>query len=231
MSDAHYDNKYFDDRDHLDLHIANSIRIFAQEHKLSRILDVGCGTGRLVSFLNSHGFDASGCDIEDEAVKTATKLNKKGLIKKCSATRLTYPKNSFELITSISVIEHLNEPQGKLFISEANRVLKNDGWIFLITPNWSSPLRYLLGKNWFAYKDPTHIFYYTPSTLAILLKKNGFTDFKLKFKIDQTVTFDWHLPLPARNLPHSIQYLLTWIMISSPLSTFRDSFWIAAKKG
>lgn len=230
MKDSYYNQKYFRIRDHLDLHIASSIYIFCKEHNLKKVLDVGCGTGLLVKFLNEKGLEAQGCDVEKEAIKFAQKANKKGSIKRCSATKLTYQKNSFDLVTNISVIEHLNKNEAIQFIKQAKKVLDKNGWLFIITPNFQSPLRCLLKDNWFAYSDPTHKYFYTPSSLAKLLTQHGFTNLKTRFKIDPQVTFDWHLPAFSRKFPQPIKILLTWAMISSPLSTFRDSFWLAAQK-
>jgi 2-polyprenyl-3-methyl-5-hydroxy-6-metoxy-1,4-benzoquinol methylase len=229
-SNRTYNQLYFTERDHLDLHIANSIRLICEQHELKSILDVGCGTGRLVKFLRNFKLDARGCDISVEAVKLARLYNRKNLITHCSATKLNYYEKSFDLVTAVSVIEHLDQQEGEEFIKEVDRILKNNGWLFLITPNYNSPLRLILQKHWFGYSDPTHKHFYTPQSLSRLCKKYGFSNIKFRFPIDPKVTFNWHLPLPCRSFPQPLQTMLTWIMISSPLSTVRDSFWIAAQK-
>ncbi len=230
MSNNNYNKKYFEDRDHLDFHLALSIKILAKNINCNKILDVGCGTGRLVKFLSQKGFDAQGCDAQAEAVKVARINNDSIVIRKASATSLPYKAESFDLITSISTIEHLTTRDAKKFIKEAKRVLKPNGYIFIITPNFSSPFRYLRGKNWFAYKDPTHINFFTPKSIKLLLTNCGYKQINFRHKSAYNVRFDWYLPSALRKLPMPIKNLLNYLMISSPFSTFRDSLWVSAQK-
>jgi len=227
---ALYDPQYFHERDHLDLHIAESVKLLMRKHRLKSVLDVGCGTGRLVRFLNLSGFRAQGCDNQTAALKLARKINPPKNIVRASASRLPFIKSTFDLITSISVIEHLTPYQSQQFISASWRILKPRGYIFLITPNFVSPLRLILGKRWFGYSDPSHIQFFTPSSLANLLKLNGFGSVTCRLPTAYNVPFDWYLPVFFRKLPMPLKNLLNYLMISSPLSTWRDSFWILGQK-
>ena len=130
----------------------------------------------------------------------------------------------------IHVIEHLTPYQSQQFISASWRILKPRGYIFLITPNFVSPLRLILGKRWFGYSDPSHIQFFTPSSLANLLKLNGFGSVTCRLPTAYNVPFDWYLPVFFRKLPMPLKNLLNYLMISSPLSTWRDSFWILGQK-
>jgi SAM-dependent methyltransferase len=216
----YYNRKYFTSHHHLDPHIANSIRLLCTTLGLKKIIDVGCGTGLLVNFLNRHGFQAIGID----------KHYKSKNVLPGSAEKVNFPDSRFDLVTSISVIEHLTPHQANLFLCECFRILRPGGHIFLITPNFSSPFRLIRGKQWFAYSDPTHVTYYSPRDLGKLLTLHGFVNPRLRFPIDSSIEFDWHLPKFLRTKNKHITHFLTWIFISSPLSTCRDSFWIAAQK-
>lgn len=227
---SHYNSKYFKDRDYLDLHLAESLKIFMKENDLKKVLDVGCGTGKLVKFLNDNGFQAYGCDNAKIAIKTAQSINKKNVIKKASATKLPFKTNSFNLVVSISTIEHLTKKEVSSFLKEAYRLLKSRGFIFIITPNYASPMRFILGKKWFGYSDPTHITFFTPKTLSALLSQNRFNSIRLRLNTAFDVRSDLHLPGFLRKFPLPIKNFFNYIMVSSPLSTFRDSFWIAARK-
>lgn len=226
----YYDSKYFQDRDYLDLHIAESLCLIIKENNFKRILDVGCGTGKLVNYLNKKGYEAHGCDISEEAVKLALRTNKKGRIKKTSATRLPYENNSIDLISAISTIEHLTRNDVGKFLEEAYRVLKPNGIIFLITPNFNSPLRYLKGSDWFGYSDPTHTTYFTPKSLTRLLRKHHFSNIKSRLKSVYNIPTDFHLPKQLHNLPMPIKNVFNYLMVSSPFANYRDSFWVKATK-
>ena len=128
------------------------------------------------------------------------------------------------------MIEHLSQGQAQDFLKEAGRVLKKSGLIFIITPNFASPLRFILRERWFGYSDPTHIHFYTPRSLSSLLEKFHFKNIRYKFKTAYNVDFDWYLPKPARFLPMPFKNILNYLMISSPLSNFMDSFWVSDQK-
>lgn len=225
-----YNQEYFQARDHLDLHLAESLKILIQDRGLKKILDVGCGTGQLVAFLNKNGFEAFGCDNTQEAIKQARKINSPQAIIQASATELPFKNNSFDLVTAVSLIEHLEGKEPQDFIKESYRILKPGCFIFLITPNFDSPFRFIFGKKWFGFSDPTHVQFFTPRSLATLLKTQGFSNIKFRHKTAYNLPTNLHLPQFCRPLPKGLKNLLNYLMISSPLSTFRDSLWILAQK-
>jgi ubiquinone/menaquinone biosynthesis C-methylase UbiE len=230
MKQSYYNQKYFQERDHLDLHLAESIKILADNNHLKKILEIGCGTGRLVKFFNESGFETIGIDKADKAIKMARKINQKNSIIQASATNFPFKDNSFNLILAISLIEHLTPTESNRLFAESYRVLKPKGLIFLVTPNLNSPLRYLYGQGWFGYSDPTHKQFFTPKSLAKILKKKGFGNIKLQHKTAYNVKTELHLPGFCRPWPRTVKNFLNWLIISSPLATLRDSFWLTAQK-
>lgn len=225
-----YNQAYFKKRDYLDLHLAESIKILMIAKGFKKVLDVGCGTGRLVEFLNENGFEAKGCDNAEEALKFAQNKGRGQTVVNASATELPFKNKSFDLVTALSLIEHLDQGEVKKFLNEAFRVLGKDGLIFIITPNFHSPLRHLRGKKWLGYLDPTHEQFFTPKSLSLLLEEHGFKNIKTRFKTAYNVQTDLHLPGFCRKFPMSIKNFLNWLMTSSPLATFRDNLWISAQK-
>ena len=147
-----------------------------------------------------------------------------------SATALPYKNNSFQMITAISIIEHLNQIDAVKFVKEARRVLKNDGYIFMVTPNYSSIFRLIQGKNWFGYSDPTHINFFTPRSLEQLLVKTGFYKVKNRFKIKYQKSLDWEFPKPLNNSPKFLKSFAVNLLYDSPLTFIRNGFWIQAQK-
>lgn len=212
------------------MNLAESIKILATNQKLTKILDIGCGTGRLVKFLNQKGFIAQGCDSAPEAVKAAQINNNTSTIRKTSATSLPYKIESFDLVTSISTIEHLTKKDSREFLKEVKKVLKPGGYLFMVTPNYSSPSRYLLGKKWYGYQDPTHVNYFGPKSIKTLLLNSGFKNINFSFKTNHSISLDKYIPKPLQALPKPFKYNLYHQMFSSPLSFFRDSLWVSAQK-
>jgi len=225
-----YDKQYFNIRDTLPHNLALTLKIFIRDKKITHILDVGCGSGRLVKYFNDNGLKAIGCDPSPNAIKMALKINPNKSIIKAPATRLPFKDHTFDLVTSISVIEHLTKRETIQFILESKRVLSQNGYIFIVTPNYLTPLRILQKDNWFGFKDPTHINFYTPLDLSKILTKNGFNNIKLQYKTKYHKSFDWEFPSFYSNLPIFIKRLLIYLFFSTPVTLIRNSFWISARK-
>lgn len=94
------------------------------------ILDVGCGTGANLKMLAAYG-KAEGVDISPQAVEFC---RQRGLdsVKLGAAENLPYDDDSFELVTALDVIEHLDDDVDGL--REMRRVLRHDGRILLFVP-------------------------------------------------------------------------------------------------
>src|SRR5215207_2919319 len=95
-----------------------------------RILDVGCGTGANLKMLGAHG-RAEGVDISPQAVEFC---RQRGLdsVKLGAAEHLPYESDSFDLVTALDVVEHLDDDVGGL--REMRRVLRRDGRLLLFVP-------------------------------------------------------------------------------------------------
>lgn len=99
----------------------------------AKVLDVGCGMGGLMLYLQKNGFKVQGIDCYQGAVKFC---QQRGLaVKKSGAESLPYPKNRFDLIIASELIEHLKEPVKA--IAEFSRVLKPKGLLILTVPAFS----------------------------------------------------------------------------------------------
>ena len=95
-----------------------------------RILDVGCGTGANLKMLAAHG-SAAGVDISPQAVDFC---HERGLdsVKLGAIEQLPYESSSFELVTALDVVEHLDDDVAGL--KEIRRVLVRDGRVLLFVP-------------------------------------------------------------------------------------------------
>ena len=95
-----------------------------------RILDVGCGTGANLQMLAKYGA-AEGVDVSSEALDfcRARGLSK---VKQGAAESLPYEDASFDLVTGLDVIEHLDDDAAGL--KEMHRVLRPRGRALLFVP-------------------------------------------------------------------------------------------------
>lgn len=95
-----------------------------------RILDVGCGTGANLELLAHYG-EAEGVDISPDALAFC---RARGLenVRLGSAETLPYADNSFDLVTALDVVEHLDDDL--VGLKEMRRVLKRGGRALLFVP-------------------------------------------------------------------------------------------------
>ncbi len=96
----------------------------------ARILDVGCGTGANLEMLARFG-DAEGVDLSTDALAFC---RARGLtqVREGAAEALPYADASFDLVTALDVVEHLDDDVAGL--GEMRRVLKVGGCALLFVP-------------------------------------------------------------------------------------------------
>lgn len=104
-----------------------------------RILDVGCGTGTMLTYLARFG-DAQGVDIDAEAIEYC---HARGLthVSQSAADSLPFDSETFDLVTALDVIEHIDDDIGVL--REMRRVLKPGGRLLVTVPAY----RFLWGRQ------------------------------------------------------------------------------------
>ena len=105
----------------------------------SRVLDLGCGTGRHIVHLTRLGFDVYGFDASPKALSmTQEWLDEEGLeanlCKHQMEDSFPYEDDFFDTIISIQVIHHNLIRNIRKTISEIERVLKPGGILFVTVP-------------------------------------------------------------------------------------------------
>lgn len=128
--------------------------------KDQRVLDAACGSGYGSKILLEKGKanEIHGVDISFEAIRGAKKKYRlEGLQYRIGdVTKLNFEDQTYDVVVSFETIEHI--PDGKLWLAEAHRVLKDDGLLIISTPHreLSSP-----GRPRAKPLHPFHCFEYT----------------------------------------------------------------------
>ncbi len=109
----------------------------ALEHR--RVLDWGCGRGRWLGFFAARQATTIGIDISADAAKIC---RRKGFVVcQGSIAALPFADCSFDVVSSITVIQHVVPEDQRAAIRELQRVLKPGGYAILIEntsedPSW-----------------------------------------------------------------------------------------------
>ncbi len=127
-----------------------------------KILDVGCGTGGNLEMLKKFGA-AEGVDVSDDALEFC---KSKGLtVHKGLAEKLPFADESFDVVTALDVVEHLDDDVAGL--KEMNRVLKTGGKTLIFVPAFM--------WLWGVQDDVSnHRIRYTKKQIVERLEKSGF---------------------------------------------------------
>ncbi len=112
------------------------VKNLLRKRNVKRILDVGCGTGETLSFLNKLYPKAKlfGVDTSSKAVRMS-KARGHTKIFKAYASNMPFRSNYFDTILFLDVLEHIKDDQS--VINEAKRVLKRGGVIIITSPGLS----------------------------------------------------------------------------------------------
>ena len=101
-----------------------------------RVLDLGCGSGYGAGAIAEHAKEVYAVDVSTEAIEYARNNYKRKNLNFCTINpeeKLPFPDWSFDVVLSFQVIEHVEEDAN--YLAEAERVLKNDGILIIITPD------------------------------------------------------------------------------------------------
>ena len=140
--------------------------------KNAHILELGCGYGKLLTYLKRSGYNSIiSVDISDSAVQLAKVLNisDKIIIKDIKNFLSDCKENSYDIVFAIDVLEHflLNEI---IYISQnVYRILKKEGKFIIQIPNGESPF-----VEGIFYGDITHKTLLNQYSIKQLLQLCGF---------------------------------------------------------
>lgn len=165
-------------------------------HSAKSILDVGTSSGNFMEIAIRHSWDAKGLEPFPEDVK---KCHDKGLdVKLGLAEELPYPDNTFDVVHTSHVFEHLEDPLQAA--REAYRVLKPGGLLFIEVPNQLDNFGFhrdiffkRVQKRKRDIASIHHLWFFGRSTLNLLYEKASFVDVKIENKHHKTFR-GWRLP-------------------------------------
>lgn len=102
----------------------------------SSVLDLGCGNGRLLGYLEKHGFESYlGVDQSEELIKEARKLHKHNDFKIIEMSNLHGLKGKYDAIFAIASFHHIPPKLHVRTLKKWKKHLKPGGKLFMT--NWN----------------------------------------------------------------------------------------------
>lgn len=103
---------------------------------IKNVLDVGCGLGEFGDMLtSSYGFRVTYVDGADHCIAYLKNAGKTCYQVDLEKEKLPFEDNSFDVVVSLEVIEHLWNTTH--YLNEIRRVLVDDGVLIITTPNYN----------------------------------------------------------------------------------------------
>lgn len=118
------------------------------------VLDAGCGEGYGANYLAESAKSVIGIDVASEAILYAKEKYQKENLQflVMDVCQMNFAQDSFEVVTSFQVIEHLKEYEK--FVKDVFNILKNKGIFIVSTPNKATFSPNIEGaKGEFHYKE------------------------------------------------------------------------------
>lgn len=143
-----------------------------------RILDVGCGSGKFIEYMERKGFDIVG--LEPSKPLFEKYLRSKGNIYNSSLSNFSeLGLQPFDVITLLDVLEHVEDP--KQFISQIASIQNDGGYLVIEIPLYESFLSKIMGSKWHFF-NKYHLSYFSKDRLVRLLAENGYQLVRSKFR-------------------------------------------------
>lgn len=142
-----------------------------------KLLDIGAGSGIFAQVAAEAGWDVTAIDPALDCARLASQPRVhaiKGILKDIASD------STFDVVTLWDVIEHAADPVD--LIAQAGRYVGENGWLIIETGNFRSADRVLGGREHWIYQLD-HRWYFSPESIAKLLREAGFTELVFSQKV------------------------------------------------
>jgi 2-polyprenyl-3-methyl-5-hydroxy-6-metoxy-1,4-benzoquinol methylase len=180
--------------------IVNELDQHFKLNKDKKVLEIGCGNGRVCKAIASQGYKVKGVDIDNSSIELAKSTNDfPNLEFEAIPAEKLDTRESFDAIVCTEVLEHLAEPE--VVLEFAKNRLNPNGVLITTVPNgkgprevlMTQPMQYLEKKNLgkalqkvknsmgYGYGTPQssnpnleHIQFFSKKEIILMHKKHGF---------------------------------------------------------
>jgi SAM-dependent methyltransferase len=103
---------------------------YSKDRNNIKILEIGCGPGANIWYLDREGFDAYGIDGSETAINKAKKRIPKAHLHVGDITNLKYDDNFFDAVVDVECLYSNNLNNSRIILKQISRVLKKTGLFY-----------------------------------------------------------------------------------------------------
>lgn len=137
----------------------------------ARLLEIGCGSGAMLSRMQELGWEVEGIETDPQAVESAKAAGLHVRLGELGAQ--AYPDSCFDAVYMSHVIEHVHDPV-ELF-AECCRLMKPGGTLVVLTPNTESLGHRRFGESWRGIEPPRHLHLFNRICMRRTVERAGYT--------------------------------------------------------
>jgi len=138
-----------------------------------RILDIGCGTGDLLSACEKNGWEINGVEPSDKArALAAKKISSKELLVSNIDEVSNDSKDRYDVISMFHVLEHV--PNLLEYVAKLKELLADDGSLIIAVPNYKSYDATYYKEFWAAYDVPRHLWHFSQDSIQHIFERINF---------------------------------------------------------
>ncbi|MBZ9571020.1 class I SAM-dependent methyltransferase [Methanobrevibacter sp. TMH8] len=110
------------------------------------LLDVGCGTGKILRELSDkYDINGYGIDVEENMVKIAKEKCPNMNIQISNSDKMPFVDNKFDILTACMAYHHFDDKIS--FAEEAGRVMKIGAYLYIVDPKFPKIIRIIMNST------------------------------------------------------------------------------------
>ena len=137
--------------------------------KKGKLLDIGCGTGDFLKYMDYSGWGVDGVETDMGARCIAEEKIGQKIEEKLD---FVGNENKYDVISMWHVLEHVYNIED--YLKKVNKLLKKDGVLVVGVPNCASYDAEKYKGNWVAYDLPIHLSHFRKNNIMELARKSNF---------------------------------------------------------
>jgi len=143
-----------------------------------KVLDAGCGLGRMIRYAGTEGLEWYGIDLNADNLRVASRQGPYVLRHGDLRKPLAYADEKFDVVILSHVLEHIEDPTN--VIHNLRRAIKKGGMLLVGVPiftaftAWCRKYMVPVFDRIFQIPRRSHVYYFTIPVLKKMLERQGF---------------------------------------------------------